>query len=141
MMKTIIFLVAILIARPLYAGSFYLNDAAGLTGPFPCDEQMHQTTWWNTTGQAVRFTSAVTWIGVLRKGVGDVWVFVDRASDMAPFTFVSWDHYAAPTGLHQFSEQFNPPFQVGPGDGLVLSYFCQAGVREAQIIVKLQHQD
>lgn len=139
-MKKLLLLFALLSAQPVYAGSFYLNDRAGLTGPFVCDDQMHPTAWWNTTGSTVRFTSAVTWIGVLRRGVGDVWVFVDRASDGQPFTFVSWDHYAEPTGLHQFNETFNPPFEVAPGDGLVITPFCQAGVREAHVIIKVQHQ-
>ena len=133
-------LVLLLFAQPVYAGSFYLNDAAGLTGPFACDDQMQTASWTNQSGGTMRFTSALTWIGVLRKGVGDVWAFVSRASDGAPMTFMAWDHYAEPTGPHQFNEQFNPPFEVPHGDGLLIQYYCQASARSAQVIIKVQHQ-
>jgi hypothetical protein len=130
------FLVTWLISLPLYAGSFYLTEA----GPQVCDDQVHETIWFNSTGNTVRFTSALTWIGIDYKGIGDAWVFVEKLSTGEPMTFLAWDHYANPTGLHQFHEQFNPTFNVAVGDGLRLISFCQLKNKNMQVIIKAMYE-
>ena len=129
-------ILAVLLSGAAHAGSFYLVD----TGSQRCDNQVHSAVWINSFGASVNFTSALSWVGVDFKGVGDVWFFASRMSDGAPFTFLAWDHYANPTALHQFNETFNPPFTVGPGDGISVEYFCQSGAKHMQTIIKVQYQ-
>lgn len=126
------------ITTTAFAGSFYMNDAAGLTGAVVCDEQIHDAYWFNNLGGTLYITDVLTWVGVDYNGKGDVWVFLDKVSTGEPFTFVAWDHYANPTALHQFAEHFDPPFEVANGDGIRFSYFCQAKAKHMQIITKVR---
>jgi len=139
-MKTFLSLLtaALLYASTAFAGNFYLNDAAGLSGPVACDEQIHEAVWFNTSGGTVHFTDALTWVGVDYNGKGDVWVFLEKISNGEPFTFLAWDHYANPTGLHQFSEHFEPTFDVAPGDGIRFVYYCQFKAKHMQVITKVR---
>ena len=121
-------------------GSFYLNDGAGLTGPWVCDGQKRSAVWINNWGRTVRFTQALNWLGVDQGGVGDVWFFVSRQSDGTPFTFLAWDHYRDPTATHQFLHTWRGSKNVEPGDGLVIEYFGQPTAKHAQIIIMVEYE-
>ena len=111
-----------LLASPLYAES--IGRQVLNTGPVACtqDTTPTQLYWSNDTGHVVHITRSQIWIGVDRGGQADIVVNVYRNTDFSILVTVGWDHYADPTGLHQWS--IPNDMILRPGDGLFVDFYC-----------------
>jgi len=122
--------------------SFFLSNwtTPHLGGSWICDSKVHTAKWVNNFPYTFQLRQALNWIGVDKGGVGDVWFFVYRISDHMPITFLAWDHYADPTGMHMFLHTWPGSKDIAVGDGLLVEYFGTPVDKKAQIICLMEYE-
>lgn len=122
------------LASPVSGAPFYLSDEFGLNGFFLCDGKdgfPHEARWQNGTGRTISIKQFVSGIGVSRGGVGDVWFFITKLSDLSPVTNVWWDHYEDPVGPLNVFHTLVTPIDIAPGHGLLIEFYCDAKIKKA----------
>lgn len=122
-MKTILVILILLIAVPVFSGELWVRALNSET--YPCDGQIREDRWINE-GPPIRVKRLVTWIGATKGAIVEVSACTYRLSNWMGLSCVGWDRYAQPTGLHQWAEDFGENWvEISTGDALVLQTWCK----------------
>ncbi len=98
------------------------------TGAYVPDARVRIFPWANRTGHTLHVKEITLWAGMdaLDSGghvpVADLDVKVVRASDRSLLAHLAWDHYAQPVSPTQQRYEFDPFFELLPGDSLLWQF-------------------
>lgn len=121
-MKWLIVLFGLFMAHFAVAGD--LQTAFLDTSAFYCNRQLQELRW--TAPENIRVKQVTVWIGAdgvspTEADIGTC-LFTENGTTL---TCVGWDHYANPSGLHQWSQNFAPDWiKVKRGQDIILQAFC-----------------
>ena len=124
-------IVAFILFFPLQIFSSELLSGWFETGPYQCDNQIVTATWTNS-GPPIKIKSTTLWMGANLGNKADIWANIVIPSRSALLSTVGWDHYANPTSLHQWTENFSPDWvTLGTGESLQIKTACNGFVSKA----------